>query len=99
MICATTPVTQGLIRFSAAALRAVIRNNIIFNIVASGETAIACGAVAATGVIADNYVGASAGTPVSDLIEINAAASFRCFQNFGTDTANTSGLLTPAVVT
>jgi hypothetical protein len=99
MFFATGAVTTGNIRIAAAALRMTIDSNTITNSIAASETCIGCGAFAATGVVSNNFVASEAGTPVSDLIEFNAASLLRCFQNFGTDTKNTSGLLTPAVVT
>lgn len=99
MFFATGAVTTGNIRIAAAALRMTIEGNRITNSLASSETCINSGAVAATGEISNNFVASEAGTPVSDLIEMNAATLVRCFQNFGSDTKNTSGLLTPAVVT
>lgn len=94
--CSTT---EGLIRITAAALRMLISNNLLFNTTAAAETCISSSAVAATGVAEYNRLGTSAGVPVSDTLELNAATLFRMFENYGTDTANTSGLLAPAVVT
>lgn len=98
IMAATSVVSVGVIDITAAATGLEISKNILQNRVASSETVISCGAHAITGVISDNYCASEAGTPVSDLIELNAASLARCFQNFGTDTKNTSGLLTPAVV-
>lgn len=99
MFFATGAVTTGNIRIAAAALRLLIRGNQITNSLASSETCIGAGAVAVTGEVSNNYVASEAGTPVSDLIEFNAASLLRLFENYGSDTKNTSGLLTPAVVT
>lgn len=96
---ATSVVSVGPIDITAAATGLEISVNSIQNRLASSETCISCGAVAATGLVYDNYCATEAGTPVSDSIEFNAASLLRCFNNFSTDTKNTSGLLAPAVVT
>lgn len=96
---ATSAASMGVIDISAAATGLEIGRNILQNRLATSETCISAGAVACTGNVYDNYCATEAGTPVSDTIELNAASLLRCFQNFGTDTKNTSGLLTPAVVT
>jgi hypothetical protein len=96
---AASAVGMGLIDISAAALDLEIGYNLIHHRLASSETGISAGAVAAEGQIYNNYIAVEAGTPVSDTIELNAASLLRCFDNKGTDTKNTSGLLTPAVVT
>lgn len=98
IMAATSAVGVGVIDIGAAWTGVEISRNVLQNRVASSETVISCGAHAQTGVICDNYCASEAGTPVSDLIELNAASLVRLFQNFGTDTKNTSGLLTPAVV-
>lgn len=99
ILVATTVVGVGPINVTAAATQLKVLRNIIANMLASSETCMSVGAVAATGVVADNYGSTEAGTPVSDIFEFNAASLLRCFQNFGTDTKNTSGVLSPAVVT
>lgn len=99
ILAATAAVGVGVIDIGAAWTGIEISRNLLQNRLASSETVISCGAHAQTGVICDNYCASEAGTPVSDLIELNAASLARLFQNFGTDTKNTSGLLTPAVVT
>ncbi len=98
MFFATTVAAVGCVNITAAALNLKIARNIIQNTLATSETCISAGAVACTGSVWDNYCGTEAGTPVSDIIELNANSLLRCFQNFGTDTKNTSGVLTPAVV-
>jgi hypothetical protein len=99
IMAATSVVSVGVIDITAAATGLRIRNNFLQNRVASSETVISCGAHAITGEISWNRCASEAGTPVSDLIELNAASLARLFDNKGTDTKNTSGLLTPAVVT
>lgn len=99
VLCATSAVSKGVVDITAAATGLEISRNLLQNRLASSETCISAGAVACTGMVSDNYCASEAGTPVSDLIELNAASLLRLFQNFGTDTKNTSGLLTPAVVT
>lgn len=98
IMAATSAVAVGVIDITAAATGLDIGDNLLQNRIASSETCISCGAVAATGVVYRNYCASEAGTPVSDLIELNAASLLRLFENYGTDTKNTSGLLTPAVV-
>ena len=99
VMAATSNVAVGVIDITAAATGLEISVNTLQNRIANSETCISCGAVAATGVVSDNYCAAEAGTPVSDSIEFNAASLLRCFNNYSTDTKNTSGLLAPAVVT
>lgn len=99
ILVATTVVGVGPINVTAAATQLKVMRNVIANMLANSETCMSVGAVAATGVVCDNYGSTEAGTPVSDIFEFNAASLLRCFQNFGTDTKNTSGLLSPAVVT
>lgn len=99
IMAATSAVTKGVIDITAAATGLEIARNILQNRVASSETVFSTGAVACTGVCYDNYAATEAGTPVSDTFEPNAACLIRFFQNFSTDTKNTSGLLAPAVVT
>lgn len=99
IMAATSVVSVGPIDITAAATGLEIGDNLIQNRVAASETCISAGAVACTGVVYRNFCASEAGTPVSDLIELNAASLLRLFENYGTDTKNTSGLLTPAVVT
>lgn len=99
IMAATSAVAVGVIDITAAATGLRIRNNFLQNRVASSETVISCGAHAITGEISYNRCATEAGTPVSDIIELNAASLVRLFENYGSDTKNTSGLLTPAVVT
>ncbi len=99
ILVATSVVSKGVIDITGVATGLRICRNIIQNRVASSETCISSSAVAVTGIISENFCATEAATPVSDIIELNAASLIRLFQNFGTDTKNTSGLLTPAVVT
>jgi hypothetical protein len=98
VMAATSVVSVGLIDITAAATGLDIGRNLLQNRVALSETVISAGAVACTGVVYQNFCASETGTPVSDLIELNAASLLRLYQNYGTDTKNTSGLLTPAVV-
>lgn len=98
IMAATSAVAVGVIHITAAATGLEICNNLLQNRIANSETCVSSTAVACTGVLYDNYCATEAGVPVSDIIELNAASLLRCFQNYGTDTKNTSGLLTPAVV-
>lgn len=95
-----TAATIGLIDITAAATGLEIAQNIIQNRLAASQVGISVtGAVACTGTVSENFIATEAGTPVSDSILLNAASLLRCYQNFGSDTKNTSGLLAPAVVT
>jgi len=98
IMAATSAVTKGVIDITGAATGLDIGRNLLQNRLASSETCISSSAVAATGVYYDNYGATEAGTPVSDIFEMNAATLLRPFQNFGTDTKGASGLLSPAVV-
>jgi hypothetical protein len=99
IFAATSAVGKGVVDITAAATGLEIGRNLLQNRLASSETVMSVGAVAATGVYYDNYGATEAGTPVSDIFEANAASLLRPFQNFGTDTKGASGLLSPAVVT
>lgn len=99
ILAATSAVSKGVIDITAAATGLDIGRNLLQNRLASSETVISSSAVAATGVYYDNYGATEAGTPVSDVFEMNAATLLRPFQNFATDTKGASGLLSPAVVT
>lgn len=99
VFAATAGVAVGVIRIEAAATRLRIRHNVLANNLTSAETVISNGAVASSGDISYNAVSSQAGAPVSDTIELGASSLIRCFENYGTDTKATSGLLTPAVVT
>lgn len=98
ILAATSVVSKGLIDVTGVCTGLEIGRNILQNRLASSETVLSVGAVAATGVYYDNYGATEAGTPVSDIFEANAASLLRPFQNFGTDTKGASGLLSPAVV-
>lgn len=98
VMAATSAVAVGVIDITAAATGLDIGDNLLQNRVASSETVISTGAVACTGVVYRNFCATEAGTPVSDGIEPNAASLLRFFENYVTDTKNTSGLLGPAVV-
>lgn len=99
IMAATSAVAKGVIDITAAATGLEIAKNVLQNRLANSETCISSSAVAATGVYYENYGATEAGTPVSDIFEMNAATLLRPFQNFGTDTKGASGLLSPAVVT
>lgn len=98
IMAATSAVGKGVIDITAAATGLDIGRNILQNRIANSETVLSTSAVACTGVCYDNYAATEAGTPVSDPFEPNAACLVRFFQNFATDTKNTSGALSPAVV-
>ncbi len=95
-----TAATIGVVDITAAATNLDIGDNIFQNTLASSQVGLSVtGAVACTGVVYDNFVATEAGTPVSDSFLVNAASLLRFFDNKGSDTKNTSGLLAPAVVT
>lgn len=96
---AAATAANGLIRVSAAATNLRILRNHIANTVASSTACIAIGNVAATGIIADNYLSTlNNGTANAQGITVGAAGLVRCFQNFSSDEAARSGTLAPAVV-
>lgn len=100
MAATATAATIGVVDITAAATGLDIGRNIFQNRLASSQVGLSVtGAVACTGVVYNNYVAVEAGTPVSDSFLVNAASLLRFFENYGTDTKNTSGLLAPAVVT
>lgn len=98
ILAATSAVSKGVIDVTGVTTGLEIGRNLLQNRLASSETVLSVGAVAATGIYYDNYGATEAGTPVSDIFEANAASLLRAFQNFGTDTKGTSGVLSPAVV-
>jgi len=78
------------------ATRGSIRRNYIDQIHATGlgiDLDSAC-----TGVIANNYLWTPNVDPVAGGVTIDAG-SMGCFENYGTDTVDTSGILEPVVVT
>ena len=100
MAATATAATIGVIDITAAATGLDIGDNLLQNRLASSQVGLSVtGAVACTGVVYDNFVATEAGTPVSDSFLVNAASLLRFFDNKGSDTKNTSGLLAPAVVT
>lgn len=99
IMAATSVVSVGVIDITAAATGLEICDNILQNRVASSETVISCGAVAATGVVYRNFGATEAGAPLTDGIELNAASLLRLFENYVTDTKNVSGVLAPVAVT
>jgi hypothetical protein len=92
---ALSAVAVGPIRFSAAALRCRILENVIISKKAASESGITCGAVAATGSIERNLIGVLAGARATDHIELGSG-EFYCFENRTCDTVNLAGLSAPA---
>ena len=90
---------NGCIRVSAAALGLRILRNVIENTHTLSTAGIAVGNVAATGIIADNYISVqSTGATTSGTTGIaftSTGALVRCFQNFVCNDPRTSGLLLP----
>lgn len=97
---ASATAANGLVRVSAAALQLDISWNRIYNTHTSSTACIAVGNVAADGVICYNAVATAVGTgtaPASTGVVLGAAALCRCFENYATPTAATSGIISPAV--
>lgn len=91
---------NGNIRVNAAALGVKILRNILYNTHTASTASLAVGAVAADGVIADNYAGTiNNGTNANQNFVLGATCLFRCFQNFGTDEPRTSGAVIPGAPT
>lgn len=86
--------TNGAVDLSAAAsLRVFIHNNLIINAGADTGLCIKCHA-SLTGAIAWNHVGS-----VKNNTETIVAAGAHAAENYGNDTAGTTGILTPATPT
>lgn len=91
---------NGNVHITAAATNCMIRNNLLYNTHTSSTACIAVDNVAADGVLADNRMATAVGTgtaPASAGIILGAAALFRCFENYSTPTAATSGIICPVV--
>lgn len=98
---ATSVVSVGVIDVTAAATGLDIGGNLLHNRVASSTAAgSVTGAVACTGMVYDNYcrLEDTAATPATTGWTLNSTSLLALYQNFTTDTKNTSGILSPAVV-
>lgn len=96
---ASATAANGLVHVTVAALNCQIQGNTIANTHTSSTACIAVDAVAASGIICDNYVSTlNDGTANAQGITLGAGSLFRAFQNFSSDEANKSGVITPAVV-
>lgn len=91
---------NGCIRVSAAATGLKILRNVCYNTMTASTASIRVDAVAADGVIADNYAGIlTDGVASATGIDVSAGTSLvKCFQNFTSDEPRRSGALSPAVV-
>lgn len=91
---------NGNIRVSAAALGLKILRNIMYNTHTASTACFAVGAVAADGLLADNYAGTvNNGTNANQNFILGATCLIRCFQNFGTDEPRTTGVVIPGTPT
>jgi hypothetical protein len=94
-VIAAATSANGLIRFSAAALRALIEDNVIFNtMTTAANVAIALGSAATTGVARNNHLGLlTAGSMTSGThgISFSGDAHWRFFNNLMSDSANATG--------
>jgi hypothetical protein len=90
---------NGNIHITAAATKLQIAGNVLQNDHTASTACIAIDAVAATGMIWDNYVATiNNGVATAQGITLGAGCLVRCFQDFSSDEALKSGILTPAVV-
>ena len=98
---ATSVATVGVVNVTAAATGLEISRNLLHNRLATSSAAgSVTGAVACTGMANDNYcrIEDTAAVPATTGWTLNASSLLGLFQNFTTDTKNTSGILSPAVV-
>jgi hypothetical protein len=87
---------NGNIRVSAAALGVKVLRNVLYNTHTASTACFAVGAVAADGILADNYAGTvNNGVNTAQNFILGATCLFRCFQNFGTDEPRTTGVVIP----
>lgn len=101
IFAATASPSVGAVDITAAATGLDIGRNLIHNRRANSTAAgSVTGAVACTGVVYDNYcrIEDTAATSATTGWTLNASSLLACYQNFTTDTKNTSGILSPAVV-
>lgn len=101
MIFAATSAT-GLVHITAAATNLKILRNTMSNTVATSVAAIAFGAVAATGHVANNTIqvlSTGAITQGTTGITVGATTTANFYQNFVANDPRTSGILSPAADT
>lgn len=100
-ISSSATAATGPINVTAAATQLLIARNVISNLTAASNTALTIGNVAATGNIFENYFNTldTGAFGAGDGISLGGASLVRCFQNFGANDPNVSGLLRPAVDT
>jgi hypothetical protein len=90
---------NGNIHVTAAATKMAIGGNIMQNDHTSSTACIAVDAVAATGLLWDNYASTlNNGTATAQGIILGAGCLIRAFQSFSSDEPVKSGVLTPTVV-
>lgn len=93
-IHAASAVATGLINITGAALGIKIGRNVLANTVASSDAAIVLGAAASSGEIFDNRISVNTGTAAAAGIEVNATSLCRLFENYNSDGALLTGILT-----
>ncbi len=97
IMAATATTTVGVIDVTAAATGLDIGKNVLENRLANSvAVGSVTGAVAATGVVYENYGSTLTGNPQTAGWTLNGASLLRLFQNFTSDTANASGIISPA---
>lgn len=97
--CATASTTLGLIDFNTAAATGIlVTGNEMRNSLTNATACISVtGAIAVTGLISYNDLeNIVSGTANTEGIVLNGAALVTCYQNFTSDEAGKSGVLTPA---
>lgn len=103
--CLLTSATGGIIQIAEAATNLDIHHNLFYNAVEDGICIRVADTFAATGWIHDNYArNVDAGGTVAQAVKMvsfegTTESVIGCFQNFCTDEATTSGLLSPVLST
>lgn len=102
--CLLTSATGGVIQVGEAATNLSIHDNRIYNAVEDGVGIRIADTFAATGMIYNNFFrGIDAGGTVANTLKVvsfegTTESLLGCYQNFSTDEATTSGILSPAAV-
>ena len=92
--------SNGFVHITSAATGVLIQGNILYNTTTGSTVCITTDAVAADGVICDNYLGVlNNGTASSQGVTFGAGATIKAFQNFCSDESVKSGLLAPVAAT
>lgn len=100
-IMAPSTIATGVIAIGAvAALRVLIKDNILSNTLAASTACISAGAAASSGNIVRNMCSVlNDGVGASQGIILNASSIIRCYENRTSDEAGKTGIVTPAAVT